>query len=128
MNAISIISLFLLWSIWFTIYYFLNRFLYMYKTPQLTEQNMYAQVTCRKPMLCTYVLHKWHGQFFGVHSQIFFLSSVGDTILFNSIGKRSHIFRPKLDIVSESHMTVFILLPCRALLMPTEHVNADWGN
>ena len=30
-NAISIISLFLFGSIWFTSYYCLNRFLYMYK-------------------------------------------------------------------------------------------------
>ena len=104
MDAISIISLFLLWSIWFIIYYCLNRFLYIYKIFQLTEQNMYLQVTYRNLMFCTYVLHKRHGQFFGVHSQIFFLNSVGDTIFFNSVGKMSYIFGPKLDIVSEPYI------------------------
>ena len=79
MDTISIISLFLLWSIWFTIYYCLNRFLYMYKIFQLTEQDMYVQVTYRNPMFCTRVLHKRHGQFFGVYSLIFFLNSVEDT-------------------------------------------------
>ena len=77
-NAISIISLFLFGSIWFTSYYCLNRFLYMYKISQLTEQNMYVQVTYRNPMFGTYVLHKRHRQFFGIHSRILFLNSVGD--------------------------------------------------
>ena len=102
-NAISIISLFLFGSIWFTSYYCLNRFLYMYKISQLTEQNMYVQVTYRNPMFGTYVLHKRHRQFFGIHSRTLFLNSVGDTIFFNSVGKMSHIwshiFRNKLDIV-----------------------------
>ena len=116
MDAIPIISLFLLWSIWSTIHYCLNRFLYMYKIFQLTEQNMYVQVTYRNPMFCTYVLHKRHGQFFRAHSRIFFLNSVGDTVFFNYVGKISHIFGPKLDIVSEPRMTVLILLPCSAVL------------
>ena len=116
MDAISIISLFLFESIWFTTYYYLNIFLYMFKIFQLTEQYMYVQVTYRNPMFCTYVLHKRHGQFFGAHSRIFFLNSVGDTILFNSVGKMSHIFGPKLDIVSEPYMTVLILLPCSVVL------------
>ena len=116
MDAISIIILFLLWSIWFTIYYCLNRFLYMYKIFQLTEQNMYVQVTYRNPMFCTYVLHKRHGQCIGPHSPIFFLNSVGDTIFFNSVGKISHIFAPKLDIVSEHYITILILLPSSAVL------------
>ena len=102
-NAISIISLFLFGSIWFTSCYCLNRFLYMYKIFQLTEQNMYVQVTYRNPMFCTYVLRKQHRQFFWIHSRILFLNSVGDTIFFNSVGKMSHIwshiFRNKLDIV-----------------------------
>ena len=80
----------------------------MYKIFQLTEQNMYVQVT--------YVLHKRHGQFFGAHSQVFFLNSVGDTIFFNSVGKMSRIFGPKLDIVSQPYMAVLILLPCSAVL------------
>ena len=63
-------------------------------------------------MFCTHNLHKPHGQFFGAHSRIFFLNSVGDTILFKSVGKMSHIFGPKLDIVSEPFMKVLILLPC----------------
>ena len=49
-------------------------------------------------MFCTYVLHKWHGQFFGAHLRIFFLNSVGDTTFFNFVDKMSHIFGPKLDI------------------------------
>ena len=57
-------------------------------------------------MFCTYVLHKRHGQFLGVHSRIFFLNSVGDTILLNSVGKMSHILGSKRDIVSEPYMTV----------------------
>ena len=44
MDVISIISLFLLECLWFTIYCYLNRFLYIYKIFQLTEQNMYVQV------------------------------------------------------------------------------------
>ena len=82
----------------------------------LTEQYMYLQVTYRNPMFCTYVLHKRYGQFFGAHSQTFFLNNVGDTILFNSVSKMSHIFGPKLDKVSEPYMTVLILLPCSVLL------------
>ena len=80
MDVISIISLFLLESIWFTVYYYLNRLLYMFKIFQLTDQNMYVQVTYRNPMFCTHVLHKLHAQFFGAHSRIFFSNSVGDTI------------------------------------------------
>ena len=64
---------------------------------------MYVQVTYRNPMFGTYVLHKRHRQFFGIHSRTLFLNSVGDTIFFNSVGKMSHIwshiFRNKLDIV-----------------------------
>ena len=82
MDAISIISLFLLESIWFTIYYYLNRLLYMFKIFQFTGQNIYVRVAYRNPMFCTYVLHKRRGQFFGAHSQVFFLNSVGATILF----------------------------------------------
>ena len=87
-----------------------KRFLYMYKIFQLTEQNIYLQVTYRNPIFCTYVLHKRHGLFVGAHSRIFFsffLNSVGDTIFFIS-----HIFGLKLDIGSKSYMTVLILLPC----------------
>ena len=83
----------------------------MFKIFQLTEQNMYVQVTYRNPMFCTYVLHKRHGQFVGAHSRIFVLKSVGDTILFNFVGKMSHTFGLKLDIVSEPYMTVLVLLP-----------------
>ena len=54
MDAISIISLFMIESIWFTIYYYLSR-------TELKEQNMYVQVTYRNPMFCAHVLHKWHG-------------------------------------------------------------------
>ena len=74
------------------------------------------RLTYRNSMFCTYVLHKHHGQFFGAHSRIFFLNSVGDTILLNSVGKMSHIFGPKLDIVSEPYVTVLILLPCGVVL------------
>ena len=116
MNAISITSLFLLESIWFTIYCYLNRFLYMFKIFQLTEQNIHVHVTYRNPLFCTYVLYKRHGQFIGAHPPIFFLHSVGDTICFNSVGKMSHIFGPKLDIFSEPYLTVLILLPCNVVL------------
>ena len=110
MDAILIKSIFLLESVWFTIYYYLNRFLHMFKIFQLTEQNTYVQVTYTNPMFCTYVLHKRHGQFFVAHSRIVFLKSVGDTIFFNAVGKMRHIFGPKLDIVCEPYMTVLILL------------------
>ena len=32
-------------SIWFTIYYYLNKFLYIFKIFQLTEKYMYVQIT-----------------------------------------------------------------------------------
>ena len=51
-----------------------------------------------------------------IHEFFFFLNNVGDTILFNSVGKMSHIFGPKLDIVAEPYMKVLILLPCSAVL------------
>ena len=92
MDAISSIGLFLFESIWFTIYYYLNIFLCMFKIFQLTEQYMNVQLTYRIPIFSTYVLHKRHGQFFEAHSRIFFLNSVGDTILFNFVGKMSHVF------------------------------------
>ena len=88
----------------------------MYKIFQLKEKNIYVQVTYRNPIFWTYVLHKRHEQFFWAHLRIFFLNSVGDTIFFNSVGKMSHIFGPKLDIVSEPYMAVSILLPCNAVL------------
>ena len=116
MNGILIISLFLFESTWFTIYYYLNIFLYMFKILQLTEQYMYVQVTYRNPMFCIYVLNKQHGQFFGARLRIFFLNNVGDTILFDSVSKMSHIFGSKLDIISEPYMTVLILLPCSVVL------------
>ena len=40
----------------------------------------------------------------------FFLNNVGDTMFFKSVCKMSHIFRPKLHIVSESYITVLIIL------------------
>ena len=92
MDRISIISLFLLGSIWLTICYCLNGFLCTYKILQLTEQNMYVQVIYRNLKFCTYVLHKRHGQFFGTHSRIFFLNSVGDTMFSNYAGKMHYIW------------------------------------
>ena len=77
---------------------------------------MYAQMTCRNPKYCRHVLHKRHGQFFRNHSQSFVLDNVGDIIFLNPVGKMSHILGPRLDIVSESYMTVLILLPCSAVL------------
>ena len=79
MDAIPIISLFLFESTWFTLYYYLNIFLYMLKIFQLTEQYVYVQLTYRNPVFCTYVLHKRHEQFFGTDSRIFFLNNVVDT-------------------------------------------------
>ena len=99
-----------------TIYYYLNKFLYIFKIFQLIEQNMYVEETFRNPMFCTFVLHIRHVQFFATHSRIFFSNRVGDTIFFNSIGKMSHIFGSKLDIVFEPYMTVLILLPCNVVL------------
>ena len=89
---------------------------------------MYVHVTYRNPMFSTYVLHKRHGQFFGAHSQIFFLNSVGDTILFNSVGKMSHISGFKLVVVSQSEMTVLILLPCSVVLFLRLKLLSFWRN
>ena len=109
MDAISIISIFPLESICFTIYYYLNRFLHMFKI-FFNLQNIISTYNLHKSMFSIYVLHKRHGQFFGAHSRIVFLKSVGDTIFFNSFGKMRHIFGPKLDIVCEPYMTVLVLL------------------
>ena len=79
-------------------------------------------------MFRTYVLHKRRGQFFGAHSRIFFLNSIEGTILFNSVRKMSHIFGPKLDIVSEPYMTVLILLPCSVVLFLRLQLLYFWGN
>ena len=128
MDAISITRIFLLESIWFTIYYYLSRFLNMFKIFQLAEQNMYVQVTYTIPMFCTYVLDKRHGQFFGNHSRILFLKSAGDTILFNFVSKMPHIFGPKLDILSEPCMTDLILLPCSVVLFLRLYLLSVWGN
>ena len=65
-------------------------------------------------MFCTYVLHKRHGKFYDVYSKIIFLNNVGETILFNSVGKISHVFGHKPDIL-EPNMTVSIFLPCSVL-------------
>ena len=62
------------------------------------------------------------------HSRIFFLNNVGDPIFFNSAGKISHIFGPKLDIVSEPYMPVLILLPCSAVLFLRVQLLSFWGN
>ena len=67
-------------------------------------------------MFCTYDLHNWHAQFFGAHSRILVLNDVGGTTFFNSVGKKSCIFGPELDIVSEPYIAVLILLPCSAVL------------
>ena len=77
---------------------------------------MYAQVTYRNPMFCTYSLYKRHGQFFGAYSRISFSNNVGDTIFVNSVSKMSYIIGSKLNIVSEPYMTVLILLPCSVVL------------
>ena len=88
----------------------------MFRIFQLTEQYMYLITKIKNPMFCTYVLHKWHGEFFGAHSRIFFLNSVGETNPFDSVGKMSHIFGPKLDIVSEPYMMVLMVLTLPAVL------------
>ena len=46
----------------------------------------------------------------------FFLNNAVDTMSFNSVGKMSHIFGSKLDIVSDSYLTVLIALSCSAVL------------
>ena len=113
MDAILSLSLFL-W-IWFIIYHCFSRFHYIYNTSHITGQKMYVYITYKNPISCTYVLHKQEGQFFEAHSPNFFLNNGGDTIFFNSIGKMSHIFGPKLDIVSEPNMTILILLSSSAV-------------
>ena len=54
-------------------------------------------------------LHKSNALYawFGMDNSLgqFFLNNLGDTIFFNSVGKMSHIFGPRLDIVSEQHIT-----------------------
>ena len=47
-----------------------------------------------------YSLHNQHGQFFGIHFRIFFLSSSEDSIFLISGGKIAHIVGPKEDILS----------------------------
>ena len=100
----------------------------MYKVLHATEQNIDAQVAYRNQMMCTYVLHKQHVNFFGAHSRIFFLNNVEDTIFFNSVHKMSHIFGPKLYVVSELCMTVSILLPCSAVPFLKLHWLSILGN
>ena len=104
------------------------QFFYNYKTRHVAEQNMYVRIAYRKPIFCIYVLHKRHGQFFGSHSQIIFLSNVGGTILRNYFGEKSHIFGSKLDTVSMPNMTVSILLPCSAVLFWTLYLHSFWEN
>ena len=116
MDAISIASLFMFESIWFTTYYCVNIFRFMFKISQLTQQYIYVQFTYRNPLFCTYVSHKRHGQFFEAHSRISSLNGVGETVNFNSVGKIYHIFDRKIDIAFESYMTVLILLPCSIVL------------
>ena len=52
-------------------------------------------------MFCANILHNRPGQFFGVHSHIFFLNSSGDLIFLISGVESAHIFGPKEDIVSD---------------------------
>ena len=40
----------------------------------------------------------------GPFTNFFIFNSVGDTIFYNYVGKMSHIFGPKIDIVSEPYM------------------------
>ena len=127
MDTILIISLFLLWvyglpSITASTDYFIS-----IKYFNL-QHNMYIQANYGNPMFCKCVSHKRYGQFFGAHSWIFFFNSVGDTIFLNSIGKTSHIFDPKLDIVSEPYMTVLNLLPWSAVLFLRLQLLNFWEN
>ena len=90
----------------------------MFKIFQLTEQNMYVQATYRNPMFVhTFYINDMDNSLGPIHD-FFFLNSVGDTILFNFVGKMSHTFGLKLDIVSEPYMTVLVLLPCSVALFP----------
>ena len=79
MDAVSSIKSFLLGSVWFNIYHCFNRFLYMHNISHATEQKILL-IAYRNPILCTYVLHKRHGKFFGTYSQILFLNNVRDNI------------------------------------------------
>ena len=117
LDAISIRSLFLLGSIWFTItastYSFICVKFFTLQNKICTYRKL------KKSNFCTYVLHKRHEQFFGDHLRIVILNSVGDTVFFHSVGKISHIFGPKLDIVSESNMSFNISTLQRCALSKT---------
>ena len=71
MNEISI-CLFLLENIWFTIYYYLNVFLYMFKIFQLTEQNTYVQASYGNPMfLYTFYINDMDNSLGPIHDFFF---------------------------------------------------------
>ena len=53
-------------------------------------------------MSAMYNLHKWHGQFSGFQDSIFDLKMLRVSESLILLGKLSHIFRPRKDIVSES--------------------------
>ena len=86
-------------------------FPYLYKIFQFTEQNVYVQVTYRNPVLCTYILHKRHGQFFGAHSRILFLTSAEDSM----DGRVSVAFVRKEPMITSSYGSQY-KVPSSALI------------
>ena len=57
-EAISSTNLFLLRSVWFTIYHCFNRFLYMYNISNVTEQRrMFIRIAYRNPMFSTFYIN-----------------------------------------------------------------------
>lgn len=63
-------------------------------------------------MFFVYVLDKQHGRLFGVHWQIFSLNNV----FCSTVCKISYGFDSKPDKVSESNMTVLVILPWSVML------------
>ena len=86
-------------------------FPYLYKIFQFTEQNVYVQVTYRNPVLCTYILHKRHGEFFGARSRILFLTSAEDSM----DGRVSVAFVRKEPIITSSYGSQY-KVPCSGLI------------
>ena len=52
-------------------------------------------------MSAIYNLHKWHGHLSGFHDLIFDLKMLRFSEFLLLLGKSSHVFGPKNDIVSE---------------------------
>ena len=86
----------------------------MYKIFQLGEQNRYVQVTYSiQIFVLTFYITTWT-ILWGPCANFLF-EKRRRTTKKKTDRKMSHIFGPKLDIVSEPHMAVLILVPCSAV-------------